>query len=139
MPHRKQPSLMRTLIGTVLIVLMIIICSASFIGAMDIYCHNDINYWMPLYPNAQLVEMQRGGFFRPRASGITLQTYHTADDPTTVRTWYRNYRQTLTSRLSSESSADMALSGIATTDYTITDEPQATGSLITYYSECAYN
>lgn len=139
MARRRKSSLRRTLLSIVMIIIGIIICSASSIGAIDFYCRNDINHWMPVYPDAELIETQEDGFFRVRASGITRQVYYTPDSPNEVRQWYRDYRQDITSGQFNSENPNEALSGVATTNRSIKEDPDSDGSLISYYSECAYN
>ncbi|MGJ3240573.1 MAG: hypothetical protein ACFE0Q_17835 [Anaerolineae bacterium] len=138
MEHRRnRGSIGRTFMGTFFIIIGIIFCTATSIGAIDFYCRADINHWMPIYPDAELVETQENGFFRPRASGITQQIYHTSDDTLTVRNWYRDYRIEITQGLFSEN-PNAPASGIATTNFQISEDSERGGSRITYYSECAY-
>ncbi|MGB7339551.1 MAG: hypothetical protein WBC91_11725 [Phototrophicaceae bacterium] len=139
MGRRRKGSLSRTVFGTVFIVIGIVVCTTTSIFAVDSYCRADINKWMPIYPEAELVETLEEGFFRPRASGITQQVYYTPDTPNDVRAWYRTYRRDLTSGNFNEANANAALSGVASTDYRISDDPDSDGTFISFYSECAYN
>lgn len=139
MRRRRKGSLSRTLFGTIFIIIGIVVCTVTFIFAVDSYCRFDIDKWSPIYPDAELVDTLDEGFFRPRASGITRQVYYSSDTPTDVRSWYRTYRRDLTSGDFNDGNANAALSGVATTDFTISDDPDSDGTIISFYSECAYN
>lgn len=139
MARKRKNSIWRTIVTTVLIIVGIIVCSTSFVVALDFYCRADINHWMPVYPDAELVETQQSGFFRERASGITVQIYYTSDSQATVLDWYADYRRELTTGQYNAANPDAAMRGIATTNRRIVDDPDTGGSFITYYSECAYS
>ncbi|MEM9951286.1 MAG: hypothetical protein AAF846_06795 [Chloroflexota bacterium] len=139
MRKRRKKSLGRTLIGMVFITIGIIACTVSAIAGIDAYCASDINKWLPIYPEAELIDSAEEGFFRPRAMGITQQLYYTGDDVVDVRGWYREYRRDITQGSYNARNANTASSGVATTDYSIFEDTDNGGTLIRTYSECAYN
>lgn len=58
----------------------------------DIKCAYDIeNWWAPLYPNGETVEVEYD-LFRPRALGLTKWTMESPDDVETVKQFYRDKR-----------------------------------------------
>lgn len=140
-PHEMHGnrSIGRTIVSVILIIIGIFVCAVSLVIGSDIYCAADIDHWMPVYPEAQLVQSDHT-FFRPRASGITRQQYITEDDPNTVRRWYGEYRREITRNVSGEGgNSEVAARGISTNDLSIQQNPDGDGSLITILSECAYN
>ena len=86
---RKQPGCIKTtliLIGSAAIFLAAILLLA------DIKCAYDIeNWWAPLYPNGETVDVQYD-LFRPRALGVTKWIMVSADDVETVKQFYRDTR-----------------------------------------------
>lgn len=139
MRRKRKGSLARTVLGVIAISIGVVVCSVGMFFSIDAYCRADINHWMPLYPGAELIDTQNGGFFRVRASGITNQTYYSPDSPNDVRQWYRDHRREITSGQHNANNPNAATSGIATTRYQVIDDPDSEGSIISYYSECAYN
>ena len=70
--------------------------AAAFIAVIillaDIKCAYDIdNWWAPLYPNGETVDVQYD-LFRPRALGLTNWIMETTDDVETVKQFYRDTR-----------------------------------------------
>lgn len=139
MANKRKGSLRRTLFSTLLITLGIVVCSVSAFIGVDVACRADIDKWMPIYPDAELVSTDNAGFIRIRASGITQQIYYTPDSPVDVRGWYTDYRRELTQGQFNGGNANTALGGsMATTQRQIMEDPDSDGTLISYYSECAY-
>lgn len=140
-PHLRasenRTPLGRLLLSIVLIIFGIIAFVSLLTLGIDVRCASDINFWTPVYPGAEHVLTEQNGFFRPRASGITEQVYYTSDDPVTVRAWYRDYRRDITENMANRNS-EVAARGIADTSYRIVDDPDSEGTLIYFYSECAY-
>jgi len=69
---------------------LIFIAAIVLIG--DLKCAYDVeNWWMPLYPNGETVDVQYD-LFRPRAWGTTTWIMTTTDDVETVKQFYRDTR-----------------------------------------------
>ena len=140
-PHLRasenRTPLGRLLLSMALIIFGIFVFVVVLTLGIDVRCASDINYWTPIYPGAEHVRTDQNGFFRPRASGITEQVYHTSEDVVTVRAWYRDYRREIT-RNTQNRDSDVAARGIADTSYRIVEDPDRGGTLIYFYSECAY-
>ena len=87
--NRSQTGCLKTtliLVGTAIV----------FIGAIiligDLKCAHDVeDWWMPLYPNGETVDVQYD-MFRPRAWGATTWIMTTTDDVETVKQFYRDTR-----------------------------------------------
>ncbi|MGB1288730.1 MAG: hypothetical protein ACPG7F_19510 [Aggregatilineales bacterium] len=128
----------RTFLSLVLISAGIFVCSVTTVFAMDINCYNDINHWMPVYPDATLLEDETvHDFFRPRAMGRTQMYFVTEDTSNTVRSWYRDYRREITRGVQGISS-ETAARGVATVYQEVSENPDGNGSLIYQSSECAF-
>lgn len=146
-PHlrakQKQGSIGRLLFTLLMIVVGVVFCSTSLFLAGDYYCSRDINHWMPVYPDAEVAQVVRTGFIRPRASGITEMVYFTEDDVIDVRTWYREYRRDITRNTVNSSNPNAAARGIATTNNSIfasrDENGEDNGTFIRQTSECAYS
>lgn len=140
-PHleasRNQGSIGRLLLSLIAIVIGIIILIVLLTIGIDVRCAADINFWTPLYPGSELVSTGDDGFFRPRASGITEQVYYSSDDPVTVRTWFRDYRREVTRNITG-SDPNAAARGVADTSVRVSEDLESDGTLIFYYSECAF-
>ncbi|MDE2777912.1 MAG: hypothetical protein OXI77_18445 [Chloroflexota bacterium] len=87
--NRSQTGCLKTtfiLVGAAAAILGLIIA----IG--DIKCAYDVeDWWMPLYPNGETVDVQYD-MFRPRAWGTTTWIMTTTDDVETVKQFYRDTR-----------------------------------------------
>ena len=125
----------RAILSTLMITVFVMICTLGMVGVVDVYCASDIDLWLPLYPDAEFVETTQGGLFRPRATGITVQTYLSSDSQREINRWYLQYRRDTTSRLQEERQG-AAISRTAIVDYQLDDTPDGK-THITYYSECA--
>ncbi len=69
---------------------LIFIAAIILIG--DLKCAYDVeNWWMPLYPNGETVDVEYD-FLRPRAWGTTTWIMTTTDDVETVKQFYRDTR-----------------------------------------------
>ncbi len=106
----------------------VLLCIAAVFFALDRRCSADIARWLPLYPNAQLVEEQYNAF-RPRSVGTTLTVMKSPDDPDTVRRWYSRQR-------AKEDAIDPSR-GLATANVSVSENPDGPGSMIYLYSQCA--
>ena len=74
------------MIGTAVAIIAVIILLA------DIKCAYDIeNWWAPLYPNGETVDVQYD-LFRARALGLTKVIMVSSDDVETVKQFYRDTR-----------------------------------------------
>ena len=93
---------------------------------LDWQCRTDIEKWLPIYPNAQLVNEWHN--FRERSMGVTTMTLLSPDKPDTIRRWYYQQRNT-----ASEQDTNR---GIAITNFDIHDNPDGAGSEIFLYSRC---
>lgn len=134
----KKP-IMRQILTLGLIVLGIGMCSIATIAGLDFRCGLDIDKWQPVYPDAELVDTEESGFFRDRASGRTIQTYYTSDEPVLVRRWYSEYRRELTSGQYNVDNPNASVRGLSTNTRQITEDPDTGGSYIRLFSECAYS
>lgn len=133
----KGASLRRTIIGTLAIILGIITCTVTLVTAVDTACYNDINYWMPIYPDSEIVEVNYD-FFRPRGMGNTLMIFYTPNNEAAVRQWYVNYRRNITRNKEYNTDSNHRVSGLASTAYRIAPAPDGkTGALIYHLSDCA--
>jgi len=124
----------RLFLSLILILVGIGICSTAWIVMIDVSCRADIERWMPIYPDARIVEIEQAGSYRQRATGITQILYATSDTPVEVRRWYREYRRELTSGLAT---GDRAAGGFADTQQRIYENSMTGGAYIYQYSECA--
>ncbi len=126
----KQSS-RRALLGIVLILALIVICVTLVTIGLDVACYNDINNWVPMYPNAEVIELEYQGLFRPRAMGATSVVLLSPDPVNVVRHWYyENLQKRIRERTSR---------GFAETDRWIEENPDGEGTLIYLYSSCAWN
>lgn len=86
---RNQTGCFKTfviMVGTAIAFICVIILLA------DIKCAYDIeNWWAPLYPNGETVEVEYD-LFRPRALGLTKWIMESPDDVETVKQFYRDTR-----------------------------------------------
>ena len=118
-----MPRLIKTLI---LIFIAVTVCILATFAVIDTRCSTDIARWIPLYPNAQIVEEEYN--FRQRATGITSMLLWTTDSADAVRRWY--YEQRF-----AESQKDPNR-GLATTSFTVQSDTERGGSVIYLYSRC---
>lgn len=134
--HNREYPIRNTIVGVLMIFVGIIACVLVLLVTVDWACRRDIDLWMPVYPNAELVAAETN-FVRVRAMGVSSATYRTPDDSDTVRSWYTQHRRDLTSSLTAE--GDAPARGLAATRYQILDDPAGDGTLIIQHSECAYD
>ena len=88
-PNRKVAEPLRSCLILPLVAFLFL---ALIVALGDIKCAYDIeNWWMPLYPNGETLDVQYD-LFRPRAWGTTTWTMTTADDVETVKQYYRELR-----------------------------------------------
>jgi len=140
-PHirasEKRTSLGRLLLSLMLIIFGIFVFIVLLTAGIDLRCSADIDFWTPIYPGAEHVRTDQRGCVRRRAWGITERVCCTSDEPVLVRTWYRDYRRGIPEDMATRDS-DVAARGLADTSYRIADDPDSDGTLIYFYSECAY-
>lgn len=135
--EEKGASLRRTIIGTLAIIAGIITCTTTLIVGIDTACYNDVNYWLPIYPGSEVVEVKYD-FFRPRGMGNTLMIFYTPDSENTIRQWYVAYRRTITQSREDIRDPNTRFSSLASTTYRIAPAEQGKhGSLIYHVSDCA--
>ena len=103
--NRSQTGCLKTtfilLVGAAAVIVGLII----LIG--DIKCAYDVeDWWMPLYPNGETVDVQYD-MFRPRAWGTTTWIMTTTDEVETVKQFYRDTRiETLKNKTKGIASGD---------------------------------
>jgi hypothetical protein len=108
---------------------LLLVCIVAAVGGVDVACSIDIAQRLPIYPNAELVDMEYTAF-RPRAGGITRMWLLSPDDHQTVRAWYLKERQELLRRNSG--------AGIATVRRVIEENPDGPGTTIYLASACGW-
>lgn len=87
--NRNQTGCLKT---TLILVGAAIVFIAAIILIGDLKCAHDVEeWWMPLYPNGETVDVQYD-MFRPRAWGTTTWIMTTTDDVETVKQFYRDTR-----------------------------------------------
>lgn len=87
--NRNQTGCLKT---TLILVGAAIIFIAAIILIGDFKCAYDVeDWWMPLYPKGETVDVQYD-LFRPRAWGTTTWIMTTTDDVDTVKQFYRDRR-----------------------------------------------
>ena len=87
--NRHQTGCLKT---TVILVGAAVAFIAAIIVIGDLKCAYDVeDWWMPLYPNGETVDVQYD-FIRPRAWGTTTWSMTTTDDVETVKQFYRDTR-----------------------------------------------
>ena len=87
--NRQQAGCVKT---TIILVASAFVFLALIVLVADIKCAYDIeNWWSPLYPNGETVEVSYD-LFRPRALGTTSWVMTTSDDVETVKQFYRDTR-----------------------------------------------
>jgi hypothetical protein len=127
--------LRRLIFSTLLITIGVILAIVALVAVIDIQCSNDSYYWMPIYPNAELIETQQQGYVRARGMGITEQDYFSTDSVEEIREWYRVYRRQITEGQYADN-PDTAIQGIGTNNYMVNAAPDGSGSIISYYTVC---
>jgi hypothetical protein len=127
--------LKRLIFSTLLITIGVILAIVALVAVIDIQCSNDSYYWMPIYPNAELIETTQQGYIRARGMGITEQSYFSEASVEEIREWYRQYRRDITTGQHADN-PDTAIQGIGTNNYTASAAPDGSGSIIHYYTEC---
>ncbi len=141
-PHEMNNngrSLLGTLKSIVYILIGIVVLFVLLLVGADVQCHNDINYWLPVYPESEVLEVEREGFFRQRGMGLIRIEYITADSPPDVRRWYTDYRREITKEMNPENNPNVRARGMAQTQYFVRENPDGEGSIITHVAECGYN
>jgi hypothetical protein len=122
-------------LSTLLITIAVLISIVALVAGIEIYCVNDSYYWMPLYPDAELLETQQQGYFRVRGIGFTEQTYFSTADVPEIRRWYRDYRREITSDQHNDN-PNAAITGYGINTFDLVPADDGTGSIISYYTEC---
>lgn len=110
----------------IFVLIAVVVCIVSVVVVIDVRCSTDIARWLPLYPNAQVVEEEYN--FRRRASGITITVLRTTDPTNVVLKWY--YQQRF-----AEADKDPNR-GLAVTNFSVEADPEGNGTLIYLYSRC---
>lgn len=119
------------IVSLVLVLALIVICVVLISIGLDVACYNDINAWIPVYPNAEVAELDFQGLFRPRGLGVTSMLLLSPDPVNVVRHWYYENLQTQI-RLKTGR-------GLAQTYRWIEANPDGEGTQIFLYSSCAWN
>ena len=122
--NRNQTGCAKTtfiMVGTAVFIL------AAIVIVADVKCAYDVeDWWMPLYPNGETVEVNYD-LFRPRAWGTTTWIMTTTDDVETVKQFYRDVRiETLKTKTK----------GIASGDSIVQPLENGEGSRIILVSAC---
>ncbi len=87
--NRSQAGCLKT---TLIMVGAAFVFIAAIVLIGDLKCAYDVeDWWMPLYPNGETVNVQYD-FIRPRAWGTTTWIMTTTDDVETVKQFYRDTR-----------------------------------------------
>lgn len=123
-------SVKRSLISVVVVIASIGLCILAVSAGLDVACRADIDNWVPIYPGAEIVEMEYQGPFRPRAMGATAVMLYSEDPPNVVRSWYYQHIVDLARRRVSR--------GFATTSREIEAAPDGEGTHIYLFSTCAW-
>ena len=124
-PNKKPASIFKTFVFLPIAALLFI---AAIILLADIKCSYDIeNWWAPLYPNGETVEVTHD-LFRPRALGVTRWIMESSDDVETVKQYYRDKRM---ETLEAEKSK-----GLAWAESSVQPLDDGTGSRIVLHSAC---
>jgi len=106
---------------------IIVAVGAVIFGIADYACGRTIETWTPIYPNAEVVELEYN-FIRPRGMGVTNMTLNSPDDVETVRQWYLDNMTKL--------SLQNAGRGSGTNSWDIDEAPDGQGSVIYLSSRC---
>jgi hypothetical protein len=131
--------LRKTIVGSLLIMFGIFICSAVSVAGIDVVCRNDIERKLPLYPQGVVVS-EEAGFFRPRAMGMSTIVMTTDDAVNDVRDWYADYRLELEKQAYDERTGRrMSAQGLANVSFSVQEDDETGQTLIYLMSECAYN
>lgn len=96
-------------------------------GIADFACNSTIEKWSPMYPNAEVIEVEYN-FLRPRGMGITNMVMHSPDDAQTVRQWYVDNLLRLTKENEGR--------GSGSNSWDVDEDPNGQGSLIYLSSRC---
>ena len=122
---RNQTGCLKT---TLILVGVAVVFLAAIILIADIKCGYDIeNWWAPLYPNGETVDVEYD-LFRPRALGVSYWYMESTDDVETVKQFYRDTR---IAALKAEKTR-----GIAASESAVHPLEKGEGSLIVLYSAC---
>ncbi|TVR24389.1 MAG: hypothetical protein EA396_01480 [Anaerolineaceae bacterium] len=87
MDHSPPGCTSRPLVGCFIIFLVMICSVSSFVLVGDQMCRNELNSYLPPYPDAELIYTDYN-FIRPFGIGQTVKQYYSEDDPITIRAWY---------------------------------------------------
>jgi hypothetical protein len=97
-----------------------------FLG-LDQYCKVDANKRLPYYPGSERVKEVHNGL-RIRGVGNTLETFSSQDSKETVDAWYKEHTLKLVQQGKTR--------GVANLNYEIQPNPEGSGVLIHYLSQC---
>lgn len=122
---RKQTGCLKT---TLILVSVSFAFIAAIIFVADVKCGYDIeNWWAPLYPNGETVEVEYD-LFRPRALGVSKWIIHSDDDVETAKQFYRDKRlETLQAKKNR---------GLAWSDSFVIPQEDGDGSVIIITTAC---
>lgn len=123
-PNSRPPGILKMIF---ILGLISFACIGSIVFVGDVQCNNDIETWIPMYPNAETISAEYD-FLRARAWGNSQTIQTSLDDVETAKQFYRDLALAL---LDEERSR-----GLASTNWTVEPNPDTNGSLITLYSSC---
>jgi hypothetical protein len=83
----RRTRLPRPIVGCLVIVVAIFLCSGVSMFVADRVCYGSLSQRLPIYPNAT-IKSRAHNLFTEFGMGNTAITMTTPDDPTTVRNWY---------------------------------------------------
>lgn len=113
--------------STLLIFAATIFCTITGVLVIDNACANQINAWMPPYPQAETVR-EYHNFLRLFGMGVTVVEQRTDDSVETVNNWYTAQR--FNTDINEANS-------IATMLMNVRPAPEGTGSVIRMSTACA--
>lgn len=112
---------------TLILVLASVACIGSIVFVGDVQCSNDIETWIPLYPNGDVISVDYD-FIRMRAWGNSRTIQASPDEVETTKQFYRDHVLQLFDQETSR--------GLASTSWTVEPNPETGGSLIILASSC---
>lgn len=126
-PRDRQDHTRGTLIGLAVVSLSVVVLFGLVVLGLDADCHADIQRWLPLYPDAEVVSVEHD-FFRAQAMGRTVMILRSPDDVLTTRRWYVDVW---------DREADIDPNrGLAIVNFQVNADPDSDGSLVILSSSC---
>jgi len=122
--NRKPPSILPLFF---ILVAASLTCIGGILFVADAQCASDIEAWLPLYPDAEIVS-QDYNLIRVRGIGTGQTVQISEDDVETVKQFYRD--QTI------ENMNTQRGRGLASTDWRIVENPNGEGTQITLITSC---